>query len=281
MIDGGPVLETRPTKTNGTIWDYAKQLLCTRIIPLFEKYDRIDIVFDSDRSKQSKSFIQRHGRDTTTLEQLYDLKHNDILESYKFHEFVHRHRAKLARIVGACWLKDDLINLLPCNKVLVIAGPQDDTTKLVHNGGPSPTLLCEPMDLLESDLVEADTRLFLHVYDIQTSDDGKFDGIVVQSCDTDVFILSLAHINLITLSKCFLHKIVASTRSSTFINIKEIGESSKRKWNIAETTVFLALHALSGCDTTSFIRNTTKANYFMTYLHCKKNPQFNQPLKRL
>ena len=60
IIDGGPLLEIRPLKTNGTIFDYAKQLLSNNIIPEFGTYDRIDIVFDSDQSKVIKSFIKRH-----------------------------------------------------------------------------------------------------------------------------------------------------------------------------------------------------------------------------
>jgi hypothetical protein len=40
----------------------------------------------------------------------------------------------------------------------------------------------------------------------------------------------------------------------------------RNKWNITEPSVFLALHAISGCDTVSFTRNITKTNYFVTYL---------------
>lgn len=267
VIDGGPLLETRPTKANGTILDYATQLLCTIIIPQLKNYDRVDIVFDSHRSKSQKSFIRRHGYDRTAHQQNYDLKPNDIIESTNFQEFVHRHRAKLAQAVRSCWTTNDLISLLPSNKVLIIAGPQDEAIKLLHRDCSSSGLSSEIVDLLESDHAEADTRLFLHVYDIQTSDDdGIFQGIVIQSNDTDVFVLSLAHNAFINISKCFIQKINSSSRSSTFINVKDISESSKSRWNIRDTNVFLVLHAISGCDTTSFIRGITKTNYFMTYL---------------
>lgn len=41
IIDGGPLLEIRPSKLNGNVLDYAKHLLITQIIPLFLIYDRI------------------------------------------------------------------------------------------------------------------------------------------------------------------------------------------------------------------------------------------------
>jgi hypothetical protein len=49
----------------------------------------------------------------------------------------------------------------------------------------------------------------------------------------------------------------------------------QQKWNVTEPNVFLILHAISGCDTTSFTRNITKINYFTTYL---SNPSQYQDL---
>jgi peptidoglycan hydrolase-like protein with peptidoglycan-binding domain len=61
IIDGGQLLEIKPLRTNGTVFDYAKQLLVNNIIPEFRIYDRIDVIFDSDQSQIVKSFIRRHG----------------------------------------------------------------------------------------------------------------------------------------------------------------------------------------------------------------------------
>ena len=61
------------------------------------------------------------------------LKQNDILNSSTFHEFVHGNRAKLANIIRSCWSEDQLIDLLPVDKRLVIAGPKQETIKLMNN----------------------------------------------------------------------------------------------------------------------------------------------------
>ena len=45
IIDGESLLETKPTKANGTVFDYAKQLLLNNIIPEFRFYNRVDIIF--------------------------------------------------------------------------------------------------------------------------------------------------------------------------------------------------------------------------------------------
>ncbi|CAF1065604.1 unnamed protein product [Adineta ricciae] len=266
IIDGGPMLETKPLKLNGTVMDYARQLLTNNVIPEFNKYDRIDIVFDSDRSKNIKSFTKRHGYDSK-ISQEYDLKENDILDSSKFHEFVHSNRAKLASAVRSCWSQNVLTDLLPLNKHLIIAGPQQTTIRLINNKFSQSMQSVETLVILESDHVEADTRIFLHVYDVELDNDkGKFNGIVIQSIDTDVFILALAHVKLMMLPNCYVRKFNSSTKLTSFINIKAIGCLLRIKWNITEPTVLLVLHALSGCDSTSFTRNITKKTYFNTYL---------------
>jgi hypothetical protein len=276
VIDGGPLLETRPSKANGTILDYAKQLLINTIIPEFKTYDRIDIVFDSDRSKTDKSFIKRHGHENKTQKQQYALKQSDVLDPSHFHEFVHSNRTKLAAVVRCCWSKTELADLLPNAKRLVIAGPQDEAVLLMNSNSSSTMTSYEVLCTLESNHVEADTRLFLHIYDIQMDDDkGRFDGIIIQSSDTDVFILSIAHVKLLMLSRYFIKKINTSTKSCTFIDVKEVARSLQIKWNITNPNILLSLHAISGCDTTSFTRNITKTNYFTTYL---SNPDDFQDL---
>ncbi|CAF1470210.1 unnamed protein product [Rotaria sordida] len=119
-------IEIRPLHSNGTIYDYAKQLLSHNVIPEFQNYDRIDIVFDADQT----------------------------------------------RVIRSYWSQNELIDLLPVNKHLIIGGPQHETIKLFNNKNSSLTLSIETLYNLESDHIEADTRIFLHTYNIQMKDDG-------------------------------------------------------------------------------------------------------------
>ncbi|CAF1464543.1 unnamed protein product [Rotaria sordida] len=147
-------------------------LLSHNVIPEFQNYDRIDIVFDADQSKFIKSFIRRHGYQNKEEQQQYGLKPNDILDSSRFNEFVYSNRAELARVIRSYWSQNELIDLLPVNKHLIIGGPQHETIKLFNNKNSSLTLSIETLYNLESDHIEADTRIFLHTYNIQMEDDG-------------------------------------------------------------------------------------------------------------
>ena len=62
-IDNGPLPENRPSRSNGSIFDYAKQLLQRNVIPEFKKFHRIDVVVDADRSKLLKLFTKRNRDD--------------------------------------------------------------------------------------------------------------------------------------------------------------------------------------------------------------------------
>ena len=70
------------------------------------------------------------------------------------------------------------------------------------------------------------------------NNDENFDGIIIQSSDTDIFILAIAHIKLMMLPNYFIKKFNTSTKLSTFINIKQFGKLIQNQWNINEPNVF-------------------------------------------
>jgi hypothetical protein len=133
---------------------------------------RIDVVFDTGGSKTVKMFIRRHEKDTNVCG--YQLKGSDKLES-PFAAFVHSNRAALASCVRQCWCDATLINTLPVGYLLVVGGPDTTAVKL-ENGSP-------PMveDMLESNHVEADTRMMLHMNVVKI--DGQQKVCIVQSTE--------------------------------------------------------------------------------------------------
>ena len=116
--------------------------------------------------------------------------------------------------------------------------------------------------------MEADTRLFLHIYDVQVDehDQKPFTGVIIRSIDTDVTLLSIAHHGIINIQSYYIKKVNNCNRTFTFINIKTVGKILKEKWGVDEPNILLTLHSISGCDTTSFIGYATKQNLFSTYL---------------
>ena len=251
VIDGGSLLETRPQSRNCTVNQYAIQLLEAKILRLFDVYARVDVVFDSSSSKEVKQFIERHTSDGKYSD--YDLKEGDILHA-SFHKFVHSNRAELARVVRKCWSKQG--SRLPSGKVLTIAGP-DKSAEKIEQGNAS-------VDdyILECNHVEADTRMLLHANVLLVDD---YPHVVIQTIDTDVVLLAVAKGGSIGLSSLFIHSFNPAAKTNTYIDCLRIVQELKMAYNGMDPFELLPLHALSGCDSTSFVRNVTKVKFFSTY----------------
>ena len=117
-------------------------------------------------------FTKRHKHDASTCR--YQLKGSDKLES-TFNTFVHSNRAAVASCVRQCWCEPALIKIIPSGCVLIVGGPEKTAVKLENGLSP-----CYE-DLLESNHVEADTRMMLHMNIV--SIDGEQKTVVIQSTE--------------------------------------------------------------------------------------------------
>lgn len=117
-------------------------------------------------------FTTRHAHDVNISR--YQLKGSDKLES-PFSAFVHSNRASLAACVRDCWCEPALIDMIPPGCVLVIGGPEKTAIKL-ENG-----LLPADEDSLESNHLEADTRMMLHMNILALG--GEQKTVVIQSSE--------------------------------------------------------------------------------------------------
>ena len=89
---------------------------------------------------------------------------------------------------------------------------------------------------------ETDTRMFLHVKDVETK---GYDGAVLISEDTDVFVLGVyaAH----SLPNITIYQKHGTQSKSRLINISEISSSIGQMGS----QCLPGLHAVTGCDTVS------------------------------
>ena len=117
-------------------------------------------------------FTKRHDNDANVCG--YQLKASDKLE-LPFSTFVHSNRAAVALCVRQCWCQPSSIKLLPVGCLLVVGGPDVTTIKLENDSPP----ICE--DMLESNHVEADTRMMLHMNAIKI--DGEQKTVIIQSSE--------------------------------------------------------------------------------------------------
>ncbi|CAF1624401.1 unnamed protein product, partial [Adineta ricciae] len=217
--------------------------------------DRIDIVFDSAESKKIKMFTKRHENYIEKCS--YHLNGNDKLES-PFSKFVHSNLAALAACVKDCWMEPELIGRLPKNRLLLVSGSDQSAIQLQNGHVPIPDYI------LESTQIEADTRIILHTNAISIDEQQK--TVFVQASDIDVVLLSIEFSSSIILDQLILLFFNMNTKKTTYIDVKSIGNDLRRQF--IDPHLLLVLHALSGCDTTSFIRNITKENLFQRFFEC-------------
>ncbi|CAF1325103.1 unnamed protein product [Rotaria sordida] len=86
--------------------------------------------------------------------------------------------------------------------------------------------------------------------------------LIIQSSNTDVVIFAIGFSMSIILD----HLVVKSFntyKKTTYIDVKSI--ASELRSRFIDHYVLLVLHALSECDSTSYIRNITKKNFFQCY----------------
>lgn len=117
-----------------------------------------------------KMFTKRHENDFNN--EVYQLQGSDKLQ-LPFSSFVHSNRAALALCVRQCWCEQSMLDLIPSGCLLVIGGPDKSAIRLKKGWSP----ICEQS--LESNHVEADTRMLLHLNAIKS--DGQHNTVIIQS----------------------------------------------------------------------------------------------------
>jgi hypothetical protein len=80
---------------------------------------------------------------------------------------------------------------------------------------------------------------------------------------TDVVLLAAALSSSMILDHLIVKSFNTRTKKDTYINVKAIANDLRRQ--SIDPIVLLVLHAVSGCDTTSFIRNITKEKIFQRF----------------
>ncbi|CAF1383505.1 unnamed protein product [Rotaria sp. Silwood1] len=237
------------------ITDCVNDLLDKIMNSIISTPHRIDVVFDEVESNILKRLIKVHGRNNDNT--MYQLRGDDRLQ-LPFRQFAHCNRVVLAKCIRQCWMESDLIKYLPLGRLLVVGGPDTTAVKLQNGQAPQVDYL------LESNHSESRTRLLLHTNIISLDQLQK--TVIIDTTDTDVILLAIALGSTIMLHHLIIKSTSTRTKKNTFIDVKSIATGLRQA--AIDPTCLLVLHSLSGCDTTSFIRNITKEkvfSYFFDY----------------
>ena len=139
---------------------------------------------------------------------------------------------------------------IPANKTVVVSGGFTDEEKVESSNVEVNT------DNLKGHHEEADTRMILHC-----AENHLASSIVVAARDTDVLVLLLAHFNKIPCGKIWLKAGTATKRK--YIPIHTIVEQLPFDETTIETIT--AFHALTGCDTTSYLSSHGKKSCWKVF----------------
>jgi hypothetical protein len=137
--------------------------------------------------------------------------------------------------------------MLQEGKKLVIAGEFKDGEITVSITRESPA---EQIDELRSNHEEADTRMILHA--AYATRQSPSSSIVIQTPDTDVLILSITHYTAIGCQELWLRTGTRDRHRN--IPVHAIHQNLGEKMSLA----LPAIHAITGCDTTSSIAGIGK-----------------------
>ncbi|CAF1303505.1 unnamed protein product [Didymodactylos carnosus] len=252
VLDGGLLLQQSPPREQKrTITYYAAELINRFIKDQFNSHDRIDIIFDSGDSKQLKQFIERHSTRTTATQ--YSMNEDSILcVGEDYNKLLRSNRSVVARAVRDSWLK--LYPKLPNGKTMFVAGPDEKTYLLINSD-------CVIVDDLTSNHIEADTRIFLHIKHISHFE--NITQVIVQATDTDIIVLAIGFAVEFGI-KLYVHCSTSRKIQSKYIDCSVIARRCRDEYKI-HPMILIVLHAISGCDTTSFIRNISKQKLFRAF----------------
>ena len=93
----------------------------------------------------------------------------------------------------------------------------------------------------------------------------ELDTPSVHLFSTDVILLTIAFASSVGLERTFVKSFDTRSKRNTIIDARSIAVDMRR--SKIDPIILLILHALSGCDTTSFVKNITKKKLFSTFFN--------------
>ncbi|KAK3741562.1 hypothetical protein QZH41_002944 [Actinostola sp. cb2023] len=202
---------------------------------------RIDIVFDTYREISIKN-VERSIRGEVQGVQLSNLTESQIIRQWRTFLSQIKNKTSLIRFLAEEWKKEKYKEMLERRGKIMYVTCEDKCWKITGEN-------VEEVPELFSSQEEADTRLLLHA--VHAAQAG-YETVIVNSEDTDVFILLLAFSS--SINSHLLQKCCSNTRIR-LVDIKKVARA------IGDSTckALIGLHAFTGCDSVSAFAGKGKA----------------------
>lgn len=228
-----------------TFGDYADRFV-DHIHKVGKRFDRIDVTFDQykDTGTSIKDGTrEKRKKKSRPIRRLVESR--DVPLPSNWNDFLALSENK--RDLSA-FLSNELIRATPSGKTVVVAGGLGMEVKVSDSE--------VDVSILKSNHEEADTRVILHcIHSVA-------EHIVVSARDTDIAILLLAHFNKMQCETLWLK--AGTSKKPKYIPIHEIRKTLALEQSVLDTIP--AFHAITGCDTVSFLLGHSKKTSWDVFL---------------
>lgn len=229
-----------------TFGDYAN-VFQTTVLKAGSRYQEIHVVFDRYVEDSIKSGTrQRRTKTTHPIRRVIENGSVPLPHNWQNFLALPGNKSDLSRFLS----KHIVANVPPGTTIVAGGGFLDE--REVQSSDRSGQLL--DVSVFNATHEEADTRLIFHCAK------SSLDTIVVSARDTDVLLLLIAHAPRIPCTNLWMMSGTAAKRK--YYNIKSIYENLPS----GSAEALLPFHALTGCDTTSFIYNHSKKSAWKIFL---------------
>ena len=227
-----------------TFGDYADKFV-NHILKTGRKFNRIDIAFDlyknTGTSIKDGTREKRKKKKSCSIRRLVESREVPLPANWNDFLALSENKRDLA-----AFLSEELVRAAPSGRTVVVAGSSAMEVKASNSE--------IDVSMLRSDHEEADTRVILHCIH------SAADHIVVLARDTDIAILLLAHFIKIPCETLWLK--AGTSSKPKYIPIHEIWETFEQ--SVLDT--ILAFHAITGCDTVSYLKGHSKKTSWDVFL---------------
>jgi len=228
-----------------TFGDFADHFV-TGVLQSGAPYKRIDILFDRYYDISIKAGTRKkRGCGARPIRR--PIENRNVPLPIRWDNFLAHpdNKADLAR-----FLSQQLILCAPNNKIIVVGGGFSEEERVEASVPDVET------DMLEAKHEEADTRVIIHCIECKSS------HAVVAARDTDILVLLIAHFHRMPCTRLWLK--AGTSKKRKYIPVHTIVEQLHFGENVLE--ILPAFHALTGCDTTSYIGGHSKKSCWKVFL---------------
>ncbi|CAF4364559.1 unnamed protein product, partial [Didymodactylos carnosus] len=257
IFEGSELLKNTIPSIATTYEEYGRELIQV-IIDLFSTNDRIDIVFNCDKSFDFQTSTAPYPT-AHAIKAVIQPNFKIIKKTKSWQEFILCNEVVVSTCLKQIWC--GLYNMIPPDKQLIVSGPNENSIVITKSGHTN----CNE---LKSNHFQSSTRLILNA---SMKFGRSYSVTVIKSTNVDVLIICLSMYN--TAEQTWLDMTPSSKNKNhipQLFDVTSLHHDFFIRYRISND-ILLTLHAISGTQFTSHVRGISKKTMFDKCLRTVEN----------